>query len=750
MAFIPQLTVLPGAFEDVCPPGVELETKAFAHQAACIPWPSMLTSPPSVPVESSGSVSLCVPNSFAHFHFVRPLPLQCGNTASTVPHEDMSSRLSTWQHGTFPYSPLPPHVPRPLPPPPPPPQRSHMPSGLPTTVPRFGSLEDTINIDMTRKLSMPDEQKLSVFVGKIPPSLDNDLVTSFLKLCGSIKSWTRAKDPVTGTEKGFGFCEYESPESLLRALRLLNRLKLEGQQLVLKVEKSTLDYLERHVDQKIQSLKFRGDVVAESIQGTEAVHARTHQTLDVPREVPVEERLGWVFDEEKKIDKVVSENLMNLLKQRCPNKALDIPSGMADSGINRNSDSGRGSIAEEDQQRVQLVEWKKIEDDLKQFRLRGQLSDGLWCSDSFYAEYEKLWEERERAREAQRKSESERDQAVKKMRKILIKAQEEGRTDWEGLSPDERHGRKVVEKMQDKACSLQHQNYVATGLRFWDSYHSSKGEALSQSKFLGLSTRAKVAFSFKSSPTLKQSEPSAAGRNSLWEESEDNGEGYNGSKQMVSQFDNTSTIGKDSFWLQEKPTGDDHKQQKHAVISRSYRNPTLTWERESTPEEQPASSQKDVAKEPVNRFPETKPIIPERCKPVNTKELIDKIPRTKDEVFSFCMNWETFDKGSKQVKNQKFQRAVIALFGLESEGFCQWNQVPVLGTVWGEKGYESLSLDTGEKGYESFFGYRMDGNKEEGSSSEDRQSNPTVHEVGEGSSQAEEGFPHAACKLLQM
>ncbi|MCO5593713.1 hypothetical protein L7F22_047730 [Adiantum nelumboides] len=71
-------------------------------------------------------------------------------------------------------------------------------------------------------------------------------------------------------------------------------------------------------------------------------------------------------------------------------------------------------------------------------------------------------------------------------------------------------------------------------------------------------------------------------------------------------------------------------------------------------------------------------------------------------------------------------------------------------TKKGEKGYESLSLDTGEKGYESFFGYRMDGNKEEGSFSEDRQSNPTVHEVGEGSSQAEEGFPHAACKLLQM
>ncbi|MCO5584510.1 hypothetical protein L7F22_038438 [Adiantum nelumboides] len=41
----------------------------------------------------------------------------------------------------------------------------------------------------------------------------------------------------------------------------------------------------------------------------------------------------------------------------------------------------------------------------------------------------------------------------------------------------------------------------------------------------------------------------------------------------------------------------------------------------------------------------------------------------------------------------------------------------------------------------------MDGYKEEGSSSQDRQSNPIVHEVDEGSSQAEEGFPHAAFSI---
>ncbi|MCO5560603.1 hypothetical protein L7F22_014219 [Adiantum nelumboides] len=45
------------------------------------------------------------------------------------------------------------------------------------------------------------------------------------------------------------------------------------------------------------------------------------------------------------------------------------------------------------------------------------------------------------------------------------------------------------------------------------------------------------------------------------------------------------------------------------------------------------------------------------------------------------------------------------------------------------------------------YNRKMDGYKEEGSSSQDRQSNPTVHEVGEGSSQAEEGFPHAAFSI---
>lgn len=53
-----------------------------------------------------------------------------------------------------------------------------------------------------------------------------------LKLCGPIKSWKRPQDPTNGTPKGFGFWEFESAEGVLRALRLLTKLNVDGQELM--------------------------------------------------------------------------------------------------------------------------------------------------------------------------------------------------------------------------------------------------------------------------------------------------------------------------------------------------------------------------------------------------------------------------------------------------------------------------------------------------------------------------------------
>lgn len=54
----------------------------------------------------------------------------------------------------------------------------------------------------------------------------------FLKLCGNIKSWKRPQDLSSGTPKSFGFYEFDTAEGVLRALRLLTKLNIDGQELM--------------------------------------------------------------------------------------------------------------------------------------------------------------------------------------------------------------------------------------------------------------------------------------------------------------------------------------------------------------------------------------------------------------------------------------------------------------------------------------------------------------------------------------
>lgn len=108
-----------------------------------------------------------------------------------------------------------------------------------------------------------EKPQTTVYVGKIAPTVENDFIlsllqvsyllctlfvshaiylftvdiyflflSSYLKLCGPVKSWKRAQDPSDGTPRGFGFCEFESAEGVLRALRLLTKLNVDGQELV--------------------------------------------------------------------------------------------------------------------------------------------------------------------------------------------------------------------------------------------------------------------------------------------------------------------------------------------------------------------------------------------------------------------------------------------------------------------------------------------------------------------------------------
>ena len=75
-----------------------------------------------------------------------------------------------------------------------------------------------------------------VYVGKIPPGLSDHFIIRLLEViiqiflsnqtCGQIASWKRGTDQ-NQKPRGFGYCEYQSVECMLKSLRLLNRLKLE-------------------------------------------------------------------------------------------------------------------------------------------------------------------------------------------------------------------------------------------------------------------------------------------------------------------------------------------------------------------------------------------------------------------------------------------------------------------------------------------------------------------------------------------
>lgn len=76
----------------------------------------------------------------------------------------------------------------------------------------------------------------TVYVGRIPLSIQDDMFQQLLRLAGEVVSWKRLPDSATQTLKAFGFCTYVNQEDALRAMRLLNGLELGGQQLLLKID----------------------------------------------------------------------------------------------------------------------------------------------------------------------------------------------------------------------------------------------------------------------------------------------------------------------------------------------------------------------------------------------------------------------------------------------------------------------------------------------------------------------------------
>lgn len=90
---------------------------------------------------------------------------------------------------------------------------------------------------------------MTVFVGKLPieEQLTDERVRQILGVFGHIMQWKRSSDPSSGKLKGFGFCTFDSPDAVLKALRVLNDLQMQGWEkpILVKTDKKTTEQLEQ-------------------------------------------------------------------------------------------------------------------------------------------------------------------------------------------------------------------------------------------------------------------------------------------------------------------------------------------------------------------------------------------------------------------------------------------------------------------------------------------------------------------------
>ncbi|XP_073001183.1 RNA-binding motif protein 25 isoform X1 [Typha latifolia] len=184
-----------------------------------------------------------------------------------------------------------------------------------------------------------EKPQTTVYVGKIASTVDNEFLLSILRLCGPVKSWKRAQDPSDGTPKGFGFCEFESAEGVLRAMRLLSKLNIDGQELVLNINQATKDYLEKYIEKKTEREKLKG---AETEAGDKENENGSVIEKESPKPVIVEtkkdpedsddkekqenaQKFGIVTDEDREADRDALEKITSMIEERLKTKPLPPP-----------------------------------------------------------------------------------------------------------------------------------------------------------------------------------------------------------------------------------------------------------------------------------------------------------------------------------------------------------------------------------------------------------------------------------------
>ncbi|XP_057448462.1 RNA-binding motif protein 25 isoform X2 [Lotus japonicus] len=183
-----------------------------------------------------------------------------------------------------------------------------------------------------------EKQQITVYI-RIAPTVENEFVLSLIQLCGNIKSWKRTQYLSSGTPKSFGFYEFESAEGVLRAMRLLSKLNIDGQELVVNVDEAMKQYLERYVQRKTEnSIKKEAQTAGDEKddEGTKPSDATDAAKPDVDpsnkedndsgnKESHDVKNFGIVTDEDREADRDALVKIANMIEERLMTRPLPPP-----------------------------------------------------------------------------------------------------------------------------------------------------------------------------------------------------------------------------------------------------------------------------------------------------------------------------------------------------------------------------------------------------------------------------------------
>ena len=118
-----------------------------------------------------------------------------------------------------------------------------------------------INPLMMNQMQKPTNDNKKVWVGKIPDGVSDTFMLRLLETCGTVVSWKRVTDS-KGKQNSFGICEYLTVENMLKSLRLLNNFPIDNSELQVKVGAETEEFLKKWRERKklewIDSLRIKG------------------------------------------------------------------------------------------------------------------------------------------------------------------------------------------------------------------------------------------------------------------------------------------------------------------------------------------------------------------------------------------------------------------------------------------------------------------------------------------------------------